>query len=314
MKKIGTSSIWYEKYRPQTFEDVITTPAMARYLERVKTDDTVGNLLFNGRAGTGKSSIAYAIVRELGADELYVNASSDTSIDNIRFNVRSFATTKSLMSDGEKIVILDEFDRLSAEAMDSLKAMIEETHRNCRYIFITNNIGRVIEPLISRAEQFTFGNETGEEKKDLIIKLFGRMKFILDTEEVEYDGKVVATVVRDLFPDFRKTINKLQNYFKLYGQIDKGIFNTLDDVLIKNLVDEMKSMNFNSVQLLARGIDPNGFYTTFYADLKEYLENESIPDMIMLMNEYNYRNQIVIDREINLVACLSEMMQTAKWK
>lgn len=314
MKKIGTSSIWYEKFRPQTFEDIITTPKMEKYLARIKNEDTVGNLLFNGPAGTGKTSIAFAIVRELGADELYINASKDNSINTLRYDVQSFATTKSLMSDGEKIVILDEFDRLSAEAMDALKAMIEETHRNCRYIFITNNIGRVIEPIISRAEQFTFGTEIGEEKKDLIIKYFSRAKFILENEEVEYDKKVVATLVRDLFPDFRKTINKLQNYFKLNGEINEGIFDTLDDVLIKNLVEEMKAMKFDNVQALARGIDPNNFYSTFYADLKEYLKNESIPDMIMLMNEYNYRNQIVIDREINLVACLSEMMSTAKWK
>ena len=314
MEKIGTSSIWIERYRPQTFNDVIVTTAFVNFLESLKKEGETTNILFSGPAGTGKTSIAKAIAKELGADSLYVNASKDRSINDMRYTVEGFATTKSLMSDGLKIVILDEFDRLTPEAMDSLKGMIEETHRQCRYIFVTNNIRMVTEPVTSRAQEFVFGKETGEERKELIVKQFARAKFILEDQGVEYDKKVVATLITKMFPDFRRATNKLHQYNMMYGKIDEGILDTMDDSLVKELIPEMKAMNFNKVQLAARGIDPGQFYRFFYDEMKTHLQSECIPDMIVLLNEYNYRDGLVVDREINLVACLVDLMKGAQWK
>lgn len=313
MEKIGAKNIWVEKYRPQTFADIIAPPSLQRFLVSVLEAGEVPNLLFNGPAGTGKTTTAKAIARELGSDYLYINAAIDRSIDTIRYKVQSYATTKSLFSDARKICILDEFDRLTAEAADSLKSLIEETEFNCRYIFITNNIQKVIAPIISRCQQFSFGTDA-EGRKDLLIQFFSRCRFILENEGVEYDKKILIEFIDKLFPDMRKIINELQKFSMSHGEIDSNILNLTDEAVIKELVVEMKAMKFDAVRSIASSLDPSSFYRSFYDDIKEYLKSDSIPDIIVILAEYAYRDGVSIDREINLVACLVELMKGSKWK
>lgn len=313
MEKIGSSSLWVEKYRPKIFADLIAPADLHRFLKSVKKDGDVPNLLFNGPAGTGKTTTAIAIAEELGASYLHLNASINRSINDIRYQVQSFATTKSLVSDSRKIAILDEFDRLTPEAMDALKGLIEETESNCRYIFITNNIQKVIAPLISRCQQFSFGvDEVG--KKDLILQYFKRSKYILEAEKIKYDKETVAKFCVELFPDMRKILNELQKFSKANGEINEDIFNFLDDAVIRDLVVEMKAKQFDNVRKIVGPIDPGTFYTSFYDDLKTYIKNESIPDVVVTLAEYAFRDSLVVDREINLMACLIELMKSVKWK
>lgn len=313
MEKIGTSNLWCEKYRPDNFADIIAPESLKTFLENVKKEGDIPNLIFNGPAGTGKTTTAKAIASELAADSLYLNAALDRSINDIRFKVMGFATTKSLFSDDRKISILDEFDRLTAEAEDALKTLIEETETNCRYIFITNNIQKVIAPLISRCQQFSFGADESS-KKDLMMQYFQRCQFILDNEGVEYDKKVLIKFIAEIYPDLRKIINELQKYVLSHGEIDDGIFNLTDEAIIKDLAVEMKAMKFDNIRKIASTLDPQSFYKSFYDDIKIYLDKSCIPDMVVVLAEYAYRDGVSIDREINLVACLVELMRGARWK
>jgi len=313
MKKIGKSSLWVEKYRPQNFDDIIAPDSLHSFFENVKKDGEVPNLLFDGPAGTGKTSVAFALAKELDTSYLYLNASIDNSINDVREKVQSFATTKSLLSNSKKIAILDEFDRLTGNAMDALKTLIEETESNCRYIFITNNVQKIIPPLISRCQQFSFAvNESG--KKELILQYFKRCKYILENENVSYDKTILAKFINELFPDMRKIINELQKFSKSHGEVTQDIFNFLDDAIIKDLVNEMKRMKFDNVRKLASGIDSSSFYSSFYNDIKEYIKNESIPDIILILGEFAFRDGMMVDKELNLVSCLIEIMKNAKWK
>jgi replication factor C small subunit len=313
MELIGESKLWVKKYDPKSFDDIIAPLALKTFLESIRKDGETTNLLFSGPAGTGKTATARAIAKELGTDYLYINASKDRSIDTIRYKVETYATTKSLFSDGLKIAILDEFDRLTPEAMDSLKALIEETETNCRYIFITNHIQKVIPPLISRCQQFFFGTDEAS-RKELLVQFFSRCRFILETEGVKYDKETLALFVKELFPDMRKIINELHKSAKAHGEIGPDILNTMDGALIKDLVSEMKGMKFDVVRSMVNGLDPASFYRSFYDDIKEYLQPESIPGMVVVLAEYAFRDGLSIDREINLVACLVELMKEVKWK
>lgn len=313
MEKTNEISIWVESFRPNKFSDIIAPSKLQNFLKNLKKDGDIPNLIFDGPAGTGKTTTAIAIAKELGTTYLHLNCSINTGINDIREEVQNFATTKSLFSDGIKIAILDEFDRLSGPAMDSLKGLIEQTAKNCRYIFITNHIQKVIPPLISRCQQFTFGiNES--EKKELILQYFKRSQDILNQENIPYDKKILGKFIKELYPDFRKILNELQKCAKSHGEINDEIFNYLDDGVIKDLIAELKSMKFNNMRKIATSIDPSAFYKTFYDDITKYLENSCIPDIIVLLAEFCYRDGISIDREINLVACLVEIMKSAVWK
>lgn len=315
MDHIGRSSLWVEKYRPKTFNDIIAPPEFHKFLSTIKVEGTTPNLILNGPAGTGKTAIARAIVRELHASELYINSSEKTGIDDVRFEVRGFATTMSLESlEGGKIAILDEFDRLSGFAMDALKSLVEETSDSCRFIFITNNIRKVITPLLSRCQQFTFGINK-KDVQGLASQYLKRCEFILKNEGVEYDKNSVGKFIVKKFPDLRKIINELQKCYQTFGLIDKRIEDLLDVEIIRELVTDMKDMKFKSVRKTCSStLDPNTFYTAFYADIDEFVKPESLPDIVMILAEFAFKDGHSIDREINLFACLVELMRNTKWK
>ncbi len=314
MKNIGQSSIWCEKFRPQNFDDLIVPAGVRQFLEQVKEDGEVPNLLFSGLHGTGKTATAKSITKELDATMMHMNCSFNTSINDIRFEVTRFATTNSIENfGGKKIAILDECDRLSTEAMDSLKGLIEEVHTNCRFIFITNRYQKIIGPLDSRTQHFQFGaNES--EKEELVVQYFKRCQFILDNEGVEYDMEVLAQFITELFPDFRKILNELQKFSKAHGKIGEGIFDYQDDKLVSNLVDVMKSLKFDDMRKLVTALDPQTFYSTMYGNMDEFLKNEIKPDVVEILGEWAAKDGTTIDREINLAACCTIMMKVCKGK
>lgn len=311
--KPSESSLWTERWRPQTFEDVIAPKKLHQYFDKIKEDGDISNLFFYGPYGTGKTTTALAIAKELNADYIHLNSSIDTSINDVRYKVQTFATSQSLFSESKKIVILDEMDRISSEGQDALKGLIELTSNRTRYIFITNHIERVHEALLSRTQKFSFGVNT-TQKKELIKQFFNRVKYILDTEKVSYDSKVLAKFITDGYPDFRKIIGELQKFSKMNGEINEGIFEMQDEAVVTDLLQSLKEKKIDSMRKIVSSIDPSAFYSTFYGDMKSHIKNESIPTCIHILGEHTYRDGVSMNREINLAECCLSLMEQLKWK
>jgi len=311
MEQIGNSSLWEYKYTPTTVKDLILPTKVRTLFEGFIKDGEVDNLLLSGTAGLGKTSSAKALVHDLKSDFLFINGSIETSIDVIRYKVQQFATSNSF-SDGKKVVIIDEIDRMQA-AQDGLKSLSEETESNCRFIFTTNNLHKIIAPIISRNKHISF-NFPQSEKKNIVTSYFKRLCFILNNEKVTYDKQLLAEYTMSMFPDFRQTINRLQLCYKMHGEINKEIFNVTDDSMFKNLVQEMKDKKFNSVRKIIADLDPDSFYITFYEQIDELLEPSCMPNIIMTLGRYAYESSLSVAKEVTLAACVTEVMKDAKWR
>ncbi len=312
MQEIGSSSLWCEKYRPQRLSDLILPKNYKDLFEKVIKDKELPNLLLSGTAGLGKSSLCYALANELDCDLLFINASLETGIDVLRSKVTQFASTSSFR-DGKKLVVLDEFDRISAAGMDATKGIVELTESNCRFIFTTNNISKIIDPIKSRTQLIDF-SFVQSQQKEIILQYFKRCQFILDTEKIKYDKKVLAEFVQKLYPDFRKITNELQKAAKMFGEINESVFKITDDALTNDLIKEMKAKKFVNVQKVVSSIDTDSFYREFYDQLYDHLDPKCIPDIILILGEYSYKNVNCLDKEINTIACCVEIMKSAIWR
>jgi replication factor C small subunit len=313
MKKISESTLWVERYRPQTLEDMILPARIKEFFDKVVAGGEIPNMILTSTAGKGKTSVSNALCNELGADKLFINASIDNSIDNIRYKVQNFATSASF-SDGTKIVVMDECERITAAGQDSLKALIEQVERNCRFIFTCNNYSKVIDPLKSRCQTIDF-NFTPEDMKELVVKIFHRCAFILKNEGIEYEKEVLAEFVKKQYPDIRKTINTLQKFVNTHGKIDSNIFKFNDSEGVMNdLITSLKTKKFNDVRKIASAIDPSSFYGDFYRQIDTQLKDESKPDIILILAQFAYETGLSVDQEISLVGCLIQIMKSAQWR
>jgi len=308
--------LWVEKYRPQTVEDCIlpteTHESFMRMVERGEPQ----NLLLSGGPGCGKTSVAKALCNDLGCDTMIINCSEDGNIDTLRTKIRSFASTVSLTDGVKKVVILDEFDYSNAQSTQpALRGFIEEFAGNCRFILTCNFKNRVIEPLHSRCTCIDF-RIPSKEKPKLAVKFLKRAEDILKREGIEYDQKVVAQLVGKYFPDFRRTINELQRY-SACGKIDVGILNSIADVQVKELMKCMKGKDFAGVRKwVVENLDNDAtrLFRTVYDSLYENLEGGSIPQAILILADYQYKAAFAADPEINLTACLVQLMMEVKFK
>lgn len=312
MKQIGKSSLWVEKYRPKSVDDLILPNNYRSLFENIVKKKDLPNLLLAGSAGLGKTTSALVLANELGADSLLINASLETSIDVLRSKVTQFAMTSSF-SDGKKIVILDEFDRVSSNAMDSTKGIIEQTEANCRFILTTNNLGKIIDPIKSRTQLIDFAF-TKTDIQDIIMQYFKRCCMILDNEKIPFDKKVLAEFVKQYYPDFRKIINELQKASTMFETIDIRVMSLSSESLVGSLIDAMKSKKLINMQKIISNIDPDNFYTTFYNQIFNLLDNRCVPDVILALGEGSYRNAIVKDKEIQLLATAMQISKNAIWK
>lgn len=202
-------------------------------------------------------------------------------------------------------IITHNCDRVSLQGQDSLKVLQEQTEKNARFIFCTNNLNKIIQPLQSRSQLLQFGTT---KTKDLVLSTFKRMCFILDNEGVTYDKKIVAEITQKVYPDIRKLINEFQKYARMFGTIDERILASSDDTQVTELISSMKAKKFNSVRKICTQIDPSQFYTLFYQDLDTYLKDSSKPNVILILADYANRHTQTIDQEINLVACVTAIM------
>jgi len=305
--------LWTEKYRPRTVEDCILPERLKAVFQEYVNQKEIPNLLLAGGAGVGKTTIAKAMCNEIGCDYMVINGSDENGVDTIRVKIKNYASSVSL-SGGRKVIILDEADYLTPNAQAILRNAIEEFAANCSFIFTCNYKNKIIDPIHSRCAVIEFNLKNGEKQK-MAAAFFKRITHILDTEKVEFDEKVIVEVVKKHFPDFRRVINELQRYSKL-GKIDVGILSQIGDISITQIVKHLKEKDFTSVRKWAATteIDNTTFFRKLYDSLYDILKPQSIPQVVIILADYQYKQAFVADPEINLVACLTEIMANAEFK
>ena len=307
--------LWVEKYRPRNISDcILPTETKKIFLDFVDNNE-IPNLLLCGTAGVGKTTVARALCNELGADFVLINGSEERNIDTLRVKIKQFASTVSL-SGGPKIVILDEADYLNPQSTQpALRGFIEEFSKNCRFIFTCNYKNRIISPLHSRCSVVDFTIES-TQKPQIASQIFQRILQILHEENVEHNDKVVVELISKFFPDFRRVLNELQKY-SASGKIDSGILANLDDESLNEVIGFIRDKEFSKMRKwVALNIhnDPQAIYRKIYDSLFTKMENSSIPQAIIILSDYTYKSAFVADQEVNMVACMTELMMECKIK
>lgn len=307
--------IWCEKYRPQTINDCILTKELKETFKQFISSGELPNFLFSGGPGIGKTTVAKALCNEVGAEYLLINGSEESGIDTLRTKIKSFASTISL-TDSKKVVILDEADYLNPNSTQpALRAFIEEFSNNCRFIFTCNYKNRIIEPLHSRCAVVDFKIEN-KDKQEIAASFFKRLTHILDTENIQYDPKPIVELITKHLPDWRRVINELQRY-SVTGKIDSGILLNLTEESFKQLIKNLKDKNFTEVRKwVAKNGDSDSIniFRQLYDTASTNLEAGSIPQLVLILSDYQYKAAFVADHELNMMAALTEIMAQCKFK
>ena len=312
---MNTDFLWVEQYRPKTIDDCILPDSLkSLFLAFIKKGE-ISNMLFSGTAGIGKTTVAKALCEQMNCDWIMINGSEEGGIDVLRNKIKNFASTVSL-SGGKKVVILDEADYLNPQSTQpALRGFVEEFHKNCRFILTCNFKNRIIEPLHSRFSNIEF-KVNPKDKPKLASRLFERAIYILKEQNVDYEDKVLVELITKHFPDFRKLINELQRY-SVSGSIDAGILVNVSDENLKTLVTHLKNKEFGDMRkwdVNNLDNDPVKIFRKIYDTLYTNLEPSTIPHAVLIIADYQYKSAFVADQEINLVACLTELMSQVKFK
>jgi DNA polymerase III delta prime subunit len=309
--------IWCQKYRPRTIQDCILPKGLKDTFLKFVDNGDIPNLLLSGTAGTGKTTVARALCEELGVDYIIINGSESGNIDTLRNDVRNFASGVSITSTGKrKIVILDEADYLNPQSTQpALRGFIEEFSKNCGFIFTCNFKNRIIEPIHSRCSVIDF-RFPKKDRPGLAGSLLKRVIEILNKESVDYNEKVLVELIMKYFPDFRRVLNELQRY-SVSGEIDAGILTTITEQSIKNLMQHLKEKNFKNMRKwVVENLDddPSRIFRLIYDGLYGHVKLQSIPQAVILLGNYQYKAAFAADAELNLVACLTELMRDLEYK
>ena len=314
---MNSDFIWVEKYRPKTIEDCILPESTKKTFQEFLNKGEIPNMLLAGPPGIGKTTVAKALCSELGVDVYVINGSDEGRfLDTVRNNAKNFASTVSLSSDAKhKVVIIDEADNTGNDVQLLLRAFIEEFAGNCRFIFTCNYKNKIIEPLHSRCAVIDFSIK-GKEKTQLAGSFFKRLQNILDEERVQYDPKVLAELINKHFPDWRRVLNECQRY-SVGGEIDSGILASFSDIAVNDLLQNLKEKNFPEVRkwvVSNMDNDTTLLLRRIYDALYSALENNSIPAAVLVLAKYQYQGAFVADQEINMLACLTEIMVECEFR
>ena len=312
---MNTDFLWVEQYRPKTIDDCILPDSLKTLFKSFIKKGELTNMLFSGTPGIGKTTVAKALCEEMNCDWIMINGSEEGGIDVLRNKIKNFASTVSL-SGGKKVVILDEADYLNPQSTQpALRGFVEEFHKNCRFILTCNFKNRIIEPLHSRFSNIEF-KVNPKDKPKLASRLFERAVYILKEQNVSYEDKVLVELITKHFPDFRKLINELQRY-SVSGSIDAGILVNVSDENLKTLITHLKNKEFSDMRKwVVNNLDndPVKIFRKIYDTLYTNLEPSTIPHAVLIIADYQYKSAFVADQEINLVACLTELMSQVKFK
>ena len=307
--------LWVEKYRPITVGSCVLPSELKETFGEYVKNKSIPNLVLSGGPGVGKTTVAKAMIEQIGATYIMINGSEESGIDVLRTKIKNFASTVSL-SGGRKYIILDEADYLNAQSTQpALRGFMEEFHKNCGFILTCNYKNRLIEPLHSRCSVIDFVIPN-KEKPILAKEFFGRVTDILKKENIKYDKRVVVELATKYFPDWRRILNELQRY-SASGQIDAGLLVNISEVNIHDLMVSLKKKEFTNVRKwIVQNLDndPIRIYRLIYDSLYDFVDDSTIPHAVVFIGDYSYKSAFVADQEINLLACLTELMAQCKFK
>jgi len=313
--KIRDEFLFVEKYRPTAIDDCILPQSIKDTFQEFVDQQSIPNLLLSGGPGVGKTTVARALCDQINADYIMINGSDESGIDVLRTKIKDFASTVSF-SGGRKIVIIDEADYLNPQSTQpAMRGFIEQFSGNCGFIFTCNFKNRIIAPIHSRCSVIDFKIVNGD-RQTMAAMFMRRIIEILENENITYDKKVVAELITRYFPDFRRVLNELQRYSSS-GTIDTGILTQISDVNMKDLMGALKEKNFKEMRKwVALNIDndPQKIYRKIYDSMYDYLAPSSIPQTVITLADYQYKSAFVADQEVNLVACLTELMVEGEFK
>ena len=306
--------LWVEEFRPSTVDDLVLPENIKSTFRSIIGEDKIPNLILSGSAGTGKTSAAIVLCKELNCDYLMINGSDEGRlIETLRNKLTQYCSSVS-MSGGRKVVIIDEADYMTPDSVQpAMRGFIEKFSSNCSFIFTCNFKNRIIEPIHSRCAVIDY---SASDSQQMCADFMERCNFILKEEGIESDPKVVAELIMKHFPDFRRVLNELQRY-SVSGKIDSGILINISDTNMNELSESLKTKNFKSVRSwVVNNLDndPQKIYRKIYDKLYEKCDPNSIPQIILVIADYQYKSAFVGDQEINLMACLVEIMSNAKFK
>jgi DNA polymerase III delta prime subunit len=307
--------LWVEKYRPQKIDDCVLPQALKDTFRQYVEQGELPNFLFTGSAGVGKTTIAKALCNEIGAEFMMINGSEESGIDTLRTKIKGFASTISL-TDAKKVVILDEADYLNANSTQpALRGFIEEFANNCRFILTCNFKNRIIEPIHSRCSVVEFKIDS-KDKQEIAATFFKRAVSILRQEQIEFDPKVVAELITKHFPDYRRILNELQRY-SVSGKIDSGILVNMSEESFKGLIKLLKEKDFTEVRKWVSknsDSDTTSLFRELYDSAATTIEPNSVPQLVLILADYQYKAAFVADHELNIMAALTEIMAQCKFK
>ena len=307
--------LWVEKYRPKVVADTVLPESLKLTFQKIVDSGELPNMLFTGTAGLGKTTVARALCNALGCDFILINGSEEGNIDTLRTKIKQFASSVSLQG-GFKVVILDEADYLNPQSTQpALRGFIEEFSNNCRFILTCNFKNRIIEPLHSRCGVYEF-NTSKKSMIELCESFMARCKTILDDEKIEYDDKPLAELIMKFAPDWRRVLNELQRY-SVNGKIDSGVVANLQDKNFDDLFSHLKNKNFKGMRSwVVNNIDTDAsaIFRAIYDRMMDKVTPQSIPQLVLLLADYQYKNAFVADHELNVVACLTEVMSDVQFR
>ena len=309
--------IWVEKYRPTTIDECILPKGIKKTFQDFVERGEIPNMLLSGPPGIGKTTVAKALCNQLGADYYVINGSDEGRfLDTVRNNAKNFASTVSLTSESKhKVIIIDEADNTTSDVQLLLRASIEEFSKNCRFIFTCNYKNKIIEPLHSRCSVVDFSIHK-RDKPAIATQFFSRLTYILEQEKVDTDKKVVAQLINNHFPDWRRVLNELQKS-STTGTFSWNNGNTSGHDAFSNLLQLIKDKDFKSMrQWVSNNIDTDASYIFrgIYDNMSDHISPQSIPQVVLILADYQYKNAFVADHELNVVACLTEIMANVEFK
>ena len=308
--------LWVEKYRPRTIKDTILSPELKTLFQTFVDNKNVPNLLLTGSQGIGKTTVAKAMLEELGADYIVINGSDEGRlIDTLRTKIKNFASSVSLAG-GRKYVILDEADYCNAETVQpALRNFMEEFSMNCGFIMTCNFVNKIIQPLHSRCSVVEF-KIANKDKPTMAKELYARILNILKQENISFEEKVIQEVLAKHFPDNRRILNELQRY-SATGCIDSGILANLSETSIKELMQLLKDKEFTTIRRwVGRNIDGDvaPMFRKIYDTINQYAKPSSLPQIVVTLADYQYKSAFVADQEVNFMAFLTELMVDTEWQ